>query len=74
MSKGGGDEAGRETFHTPEVGRAKDKAAEKINADVSGRSIEKGQKVKEIAQGETDKPSEVVGEESFHGAKKTIDG
>lgn len=46
------EEAECETFHTQDEGRATEIAAEKINADVSGRSIEKGKKVKDIATGE----------------------
>jgi len=37
QSAGGGDEAGKETFPDPDTGQARDKAAEKVNADVSGR-------------------------------------
>lgn len=50
-----GEDPSTETFPDTVKGEARDEAAEKINADVSGRSIEKGQKVKEIAEGETDK-------------------
>ncbi|MFB6213964.1 MAG: DNA methyltransferase [Candidatus Nanohaloarchaea archaeon] len=41
--------------------RARDKAAEKVDADVSGRTLEKGKKVKDIAEGNTeeDKPEKV---------------
>jgi site-specific DNA-methyltransferase (adenine-specific) len=61
QSKGGGDEAGKETFPTPDKGQAREKAAEKVNASVSGRTLEKGKKVKDIAEGNTeeDKPEEV---------------
>ena len=48
MSKGGKGE-GVGNVSQPSVKRARDNAVEKINADVSGRSIEKGQKVKKIA-------------------------
>jgi len=59
--------------------RAREKAAEKVNADVSGRTLEKGKTVKEKAESD-DEPEEVreaareawdglqSGEESFNGA------
>jgi hypothetical protein len=37
-SETAGDGPSCETFHETEKGRAKDKAAEKVNADVSGRT------------------------------------
>jgi hypothetical protein len=49
---------GSESFHDPSEGRAKDKAAEKVNADVSGRTLEKGKAVKKKA-GSDDEPEEV---------------
>ena len=67
-----------ETF--PEQGgEARDKAAEKVNADVSGRTLEKGKTVKDKAESD-DEPEDVreaareawdglqSGEESFNGA------
>ena len=62
-----------------EEGKARDKAAEKVNADVSGRTLEKGKTVKDKAESD-DEPEEVreaareawdglqSGEESFNGA------
>lgn len=41
---------GGEEFHDPSKGRATELAAEKVNADVSGRTLEKGLKVKEKAE------------------------
>jgi len=79
-----GGSKGKQTFTDPSEGQARDKAAEKINADVTSVTLEKGQKVKEIAEGETDKEEEVVevakqkweeleeGEETFHGALKEV--
>jgi len=74
---------GSEKFHNPSKGRAKDKAAEKVNADVSGRTLEKGLEVKERAESD-DEPEEVReaareqwdmlqrGDESFHGAYQEV--
>ena len=74
---------GSENFHDPSQGRAKDKAAEKVNADVSGRTLEKGKKVKDKAESD-DEPAEVQeaareawdglqsGEESFNGAYEQV--
>jgi hypothetical protein len=45
FGKGSGNVSG--TF---EGGEARDKAAEKLNADVSGRTLEKGKEVKEKAE------------------------
>jgi site-specific DNA-methyltransferase (adenine-specific) len=53
-SKTAGEDPSRETFHDTEKGRAKNKAAEKVNAEVSGRTLEKGKKVKDIAEGNTE--------------------
>jgi phage N-6-adenine-methyltransferase len=73
----------REKFHEAESGRAKDKAAEKVNADVSGRTLEKGKKVKDKAESD-DEPEEVReaareaweglqnGDESFNSAYETV--
>jgi len=61
-----------------EVERATEKAAEKVNADVSGRTLEKGLDVKkkaesgdETAQREWQKLQE--GDTSFHRAKKNVE-
>jgi ParB-like chromosome segregation protein Spo0J len=74
----------REKFHEAESGRAKDKAAEKVNADVSGRTLEKGKNVKEKAESD-DEPEEVQevakkeweklkdGKTSFHTASKNVE-
>jgi ParB-like chromosome segregation protein Spo0J len=72
-----------ETF--PEQGgEARDKAAEKVNADVSGRTLEKGWKVKDKAESD-DEPDEVQevaerewqklqqGKTSFHTASKNVE-
>jgi ParB-like chromosome segregation protein Spo0J len=73
-----------ETFHTQSGGRAKNKAAEKVNADVSGRTLEKGWKVKDKAESD-DEPDEVQevaerewqklqqGKTSFHTASKNVE-
>jgi len=83
QSGGGGDEAGKETFPDPDTGQARDKAAEKVNADVSGRTLEKGKKVKDKADSD-DEPDEVKkaaqdawdglqsGDESFSGAYNKV--
>ncbi|AFH21573.1 hypothetical protein OSG_eHP4_00155 [environmental Halophage eHP-4] len=64
-------------------GKARDKAAEKVNADVSGRTLEKGKKVKDKAESD-DEPEEVQevaqeawdglqsGEESFNSAHEKV--
>jgi len=64
-------------------GKARDKAAEKIDADVSGRTLEKGKKVKDKAECD-DEPDEVQeaaqeawdglqsGDESFNSAYNTV--
>jgi len=64
-------------------GKARDKAAEKVNADVSGRTLEKGKTVKDKAESD-DEPEEVQeaareawdglrsGEESFNGAYSKV--
>ena len=41
----GNQHEGKETFPDHQTGQARDKAAEKVNADVSGRTLEKGKKV-----------------------------
>ena len=63
--------------------RAREKAAEKVNADVSGRTLEKGKKVKDKAESD-DEPEEVQeaareawdglqsGEESFNSAYQAV--
>ena len=66
--------------------RARDIAAEKVNADVSGRTLEKGKKVKDKAEGKDGDVSEEVqevakkeweklktGATSFHTASKNIE-
>lgn len=57
------DQAGgpTETFPEGETGEARDKAAEKIDSPVSGRTLEKGKDVKDIAEGDTEeeKPEKV---------------
>lgn len=64
-------------------GKARDKAAEKVNSDVSGRTLEKGKKVKDKATDDTE-PEEVQeaaeeawqdlesGDESFNGAHERV--
>jgi hypothetical protein len=46
--QGNGDEAGglQETFPEDKSGQARDRAAERMDADVSGETLEKGKKVK----------------------------
>jgi len=78
FGKGSGNVS--ETF---EGGEARDKAAEKVNADVSGRTLEKGKKVKDKAESD-DEPDEVKeaaqdawdglqsGDESFHSAHEQV--
>ena len=68
---------GREKFHDPSKGRAKDKAAEKIDADVSGRTLEKGLEVKQKANEGDETAKEAwdgleSGDESFHSAYTTV--
>ena len=68
----------REKFHEAESGRAKDKAAEKVNADVSGRTLEKGKKVKEKAEEGDETAKEQweklqAGDTSFHRAHKEVE-
>jgi DNA modification methylase len=68
----------REKFHEAESGRAKDKAAEKVNADVSGRTLEKGKKVKEKAESGDETAQEQweklqTGDTSFHRAHKEVE-
>jgi phage N-6-adenine-methyltransferase len=64
-------------------GKARENAAEKVNADVSGRTLEKGKKVKDKAESD-DEPEEVReaareaweglqnGDESFNSAYETV--
>lgn len=59
--------------------RARDKAAEKVNADVSGRTLEKGLSVKEAAEGGDEEAQQAweglkSGDESFHGAYERVSG
>jgi len=77
------DEMGRNHGDNPsgnvsERGEAREKAAEKVNADVSGRTLEKGLDVKEkaesgdeTAQREWEKLQD--GDTSFHRAKKNVE-
>lgn len=81
--KKGNEHPEREKFHTRDEGRAKDKAADKIDADVSGRTLEKGKKVKDKAESD-DEPDEVQeaakeawdglqsGDESFNSAHEKV--
>jgi ParB-like chromosome segregation protein Spo0J len=78
QSDGGNNEEGRENFPHPVSGKARNKAAEKVNADVSGRTLEKGYTVKkkaeegdETAQEEWQKLQ--TGDTSFHRAKKNVE-
>jgi len=73
----------KEKFPEGESGQARDKAAEKVNADVSGRTLEKGKKVKDKAESE-DEPEPVreaaqeawdglqSGDESFNSAYEEV--
>jgi phage N-6-adenine-methyltransferase len=77
QSEGGGDESGKESFPDPEKGQARDRAAEKIDADVSGRTLKKGLEVKEKAEEGDETAKEAWddlkgGDESFHGAYTTV--
>jgi len=72
------DIAESETFPEQDNGEAREKAAEKVNADVSGRTLEKGLDVKEkaesgdeTAQREWEKLQD--GDTSFHRAKKNVE-
>jgi len=74
----GNQNTGQEMFPDSQTGQARDKAAEKVNADVSGRTLEKGLDVKkkaqdgnETAQREWDKLQE--DKTSFHRAKKNVE-
>jgi N6-adenosine-specific RNA methylase IME4 len=74
---------GKETFPDHQTGQSRQKAAEKVNADVSGRTLEKGKRVKDKATSD-DEPKEVreaaqdawndlqSGDESFHGAYNQV--
>jgi len=58
--------------------RARDKAAEKVNADVSGRTLEKGKKVKEKAENGDETAQEQweklqAGDTSYHRAHKEVE-
>lgn len=62
---------------TKDSGRAREKAAEKIDADVSGQTLEKGKQVKEKAERGNDTAEEAWedlknGDESFHGAYTAV--
>lgn len=82
-SKTAGADPSKETFPDTDKGQARDKAADKIDADVSGRTLEKGKKVKDKADSE-DEPEPVreaakaawdglqSGEESFNSAYEEI--
>jgi len=73
----------KEKFPEGESGQAREKAAEKVNADVSGRTLEKGKKVKDKAESD-DEPEQVQeaaqeawdglqsGDESFNSAYETV--
>jgi phage N-6-adenine-methyltransferase len=79
------DDAGGHVENLPQgdSGKARDKAAEKVNADVSGRTLEKGKNVKDKAESD-DEPDEVQeaaqeawnglqsGEESFSSAHQKV--
>jgi len=59
-------------------GKAREKAAEKVNADVSGRTLEKGKKVKEKAEQGDETAQEQweklqAGDTSFHRAHKEVE-
>ena len=79
-----GDAVGGGNVSTPdETGKARDKAAEKVNADVSGRTLEKGKTVKDKAESD-EEPEEVreaareawdgleSGDESFNSAYTAV--
>jgi 16S rRNA G966 N2-methylase RsmD len=79
----GNQHEGKETFPDHQTGQARDKAAEKVNADVSGRTLEKGKTVKDKA--ESDEEPEAVreaaqeawdglqsGDESFNSAYQEV--
>ena len=79
------DNAGGHVENLPQgdEGKARDKAADKVNSDVSGRTLEKGKKVKDKATSD-DEPEEVQeaaqeawqdlesGDESFSGAHERV--
>jgi len=79
-----GKNASGNVSNSVDTGAARDKAAEKVNADVSGRTLEKGRKVKEKAT-DKDAPDEVKetaqreweklqeGKTSFHTASKNVE-
>jgi len=64
----GNQHEGKETFPDHQTGQARDKAAEKVNADVSGRTLEKGKNVKDKAESD-DEPDEIqeVAQEAWEG-------
>jgi phage N-6-adenine-methyltransferase len=68
---------GVENFPQGENGKARDRAAEKIDADVSGRTLKKGLEVKEKAE-EGDETAKQAwddlkdGDQSFHGAYTAV--
>jgi len=84
-SEGGevGGKGGGNVSTSLDTGKARDKAAEKVNADVSGRTLEKGKTVKDKAESD-DEPEEVreaareawdglqSGEESFNSAYENV--
>jgi len=79
----GGEPLGKVSEKSDDPQEARDKAAEKVNADVSGRTLEKGKNVKHKAESD-DEPEEVQeaaqeawdglqsGEESFNSAHKKV--
>ena len=74
FGKGGGNVS---TTNENDEGKARDKAADKIDADVSGRTLEKGLEVKQKADDGDETAKEAwdgleSGEESFHSAYTTV--
>lgn len=77
QSSEGNQYEGKETFPDHQTGQARDKAAEKVNADVSGRTLEKGLKVKEKAEEGDETAKEKwdglqTGDESFSSAYEAV--
>jgi len=78
-----GEPLGKVSEMSDDPKEARDKAAEKVNADVSGRTLEKGKKVKDKAESD-DEPEQVKeaaqdawdglqsGDESFSGAYNKV--
>jgi 16S rRNA G966 N2-methylase RsmD len=79
-----GKNASGNVSNSVDTGAAREKAAEKVNADVSGRTLEKGKKVKDKAESD-DEPDRVQeeakkeweklknGNTSFHRANKNVE-